>query len=202
MTEASIAIIDLAIIIILAFFIYKGYKNGFTTEFMRAFGTIVSFIVAIRYMSNLSQMIYGALEMSPTLIAIFSFIVIFTSLVLAFKFITTKFLAAIKFSITLGGIDRLAGVAMGLIKGAILVSLCTVLISFMSFSGAINKEIRQSQLFDPMRQVLPLCFSLAKLAFQSDYKPFFIELDETFSGQTDQRKGEATERVLDFYRSN
>jgi len=146
--------------------------------------------------------IYGALEISPTLVTIFSFILIFTSLVLTFKFITTKLLAAIKFSITLGGLDRLAGVAMGLVKGSIIVGLCTVLISFMSFTGPINKEIRQSQLFNPMRQVLPLAYSVAKLAFSSDYKPFSKELEETFSGQTDGRKGEATQRVLDFYRSN
>jgi len=201
MVKASIAIIDLLIIFVMVFFIYKGYKNGFTTEFMRAFGTISAFIVAVRFMSNVAIVLYGALEISPTLITIFSFILIFTAVLLIFKYLTKKLMSAIKFSLTLGNADRVVGIVMGLIKGSIVVSLCTVLISFMSFSGPIAKELRESQLSNPMRQVLPLAYSVARLAFSSSYKSFSTELEETFSGQTEGRKGEATQRVLDFYRN-
>ncbi|MFZ5515322.1 MAG: CvpA family protein [Candidatus Zhuqueibacterota bacterium] len=202
MIKAAIAIIDLLIIFVMVFFIYKGYKNGFTTEFMRALGTIVAFVVAVRYMSNVAIVLYGALEISPTLITIFSFIVIFTLVLLGFKYLTTKLNSAIKFSLTLGNADRVVGIVMGLIKGSLVVSLCTVLISFMSFSGSIAKELRESQLYNPMRQVLPLAYSVAKLAFSSNYKSFSTELEETFSGQTDGRKGEATQSVLDYYRTH
>ncbi len=119
MVKATIAIIDLAIIIILSFFIYRGYKSGFITEFSQTFGTMIGLVLAIRYMSDLAIPIYGAVNISPTFIMIFCFVLIFTTVVLGFNYLSKKFLKAVKFSIALGGTDRVAGVAFGLAKGAI-----------------------------------------------------------------------------------
>lgn len=199
MEKATIAIIDVAIIIVLSFFIYKGYKNGFITEFMRIFGTTVGLVVAIRYMSDLAIPIYGAVNISPIFITIFCFVLIFTIIVLAFRFLSTKFLKAAKFSITLGSLDRVAGIALGLAKGAIVVSLCTVLLSLGSFSAPIRKEINESLLFNPMRKVLPLAYSTAKLIFRTRYLPLYREIEESFSGQPQERKGEAQD-LIDYYR--
>lgn len=200
MLRATIAIIDLLIIAALSFFIYKGYKNGFVTEFSRVFGTMIGLIVAIRYMSNLVIPIYGATNISPIFITILCFIVIFTAVVLGFKYLSTKFLQAIKFSVSLGNMDRVAGIAFGLAKGAIIVSLCTVLISLATFSRPIRDEINQSLLFDPMRNVLPLAYSTAKLFFRTTYQPLHQELAESLSGQPEERKGEAQD-LIDYYRS-
>jgi membrane protein required for colicin V production len=199
MIEATIAIIDILIIIVFSFFIYRGYNNGFVPEFMRAIGTFIGLVLATRYMSNLAIAIYGATNVSPMLITIICFVIIFTVVVLGFRYLSAKFLTAVKFSMTLGQMDRLAGIAFGLAKGAIVVSLCTVLISFATFSTPIRNEIRQSMLFNPMRNILPLAYSVAKLFFRDNYLPFYRELEESFSGQTEERRGEAQD-LIDYYR--
>ncbi len=200
MVKATIAIIDLVIIIILSFFIYRGYKSGFITQFSQTFGTLIGLVLAIRYMSNLAIPIYGAINISPTFVMIFSFILIFTTVVLGFNYLSKKFLKAVKFSIVLGSMDRVAGVAFGLVKGGIFVSLICALISLATFSSTINNEIRQSMLFNPMRNVLSLAYSTAKLIFQSRYKPLFREIEESLSGQPVERRGEAQD-LVEYYRS-
>lgn len=200
MVKATIAIIDVAIMIILSFFIYRGYKSGFITQFSQTFGTMIGLVLAIRYMSDLAIPIYGAVSISPILIMIFSFVIIFTSVVLGFNYLSKKFLKAMKFSVALGSMDRVAGVAFGLAKGSIIVSLICVLLSMATFSPSIRNEINQSVLFDPMRNVLPLAYSTAKLVFQNRYKPLFRELEESLSGQPFERRGEAQD-LVDYYRS-
>ncbi len=200
MIEAAIAVIDLIIIIVLAYFIYRGYKAGFVNEFTQVFGTLIGLIVAFRYMSDLTIPIYGATSISPTFIMVLSFILIFTTVVLGFNYLAQKFLKAIKFSIALGNMDRLSGLAFGLVKGSIFVGLICVLVSLGSFSNVINQEIKQSMLFNPMRNVLPLAYSTAKLVFRTTYKPLFREIEESLSGQPIERRGEAQD-LIDFYRS-
>jgi membrane protein required for colicin V production len=200
MVKATIAIIDLAIIIILSFFIYRGYKNGFITEFTRIFSTMIGLVLAIRYMSDLAIPIYGAINISPIFITIFCFVFIFTIVVLGLNYLSKKFLKAIKLSIALGQMDRLAGIAFGLAKGSIAVGLLCALLSLATFSTPIRNEINQSMLFNPMRNVLPLAYSTAKLVFQTKYKPLFREIEESFSGQPEERRGEA-QGLIDYYRS-
>jgi membrane protein required for colicin V production len=200
MVKATIAIIDLAIIIILSFFIYRGYKSGFITQFSQTFGTMIGLVLAVRYMSDLAIPIYGAINISPTFVMIFSFVIIFTSVALGFNYLSKKFLKAVKFSIALGGMDRVAGVAFGLAKGSIFVSLICALLSMATFSTPIRNEINQSMLFNPMRNVLPLAYSTAKLIFKTRYKPLFREIEESLSGQPFERRGEAQD-LVDYYRS-
>lgn len=200
MTRAGIAIIDLAIIIILSFFIYRGFKNGFMTEFTRIFSTMIGLVLAIRYMSDLAIPIYGAIGISPVFITIFCFILIFTGVVLPLNFLSAKFIKALKLSFTLGALDRVAGVAFGLAKGAIIVSLICAVLSMATFSAPIRDEIDESMLFDPMLNVLPLAYSTAKLIFQTRYKPLFQEIEESFSGQPEGRK-EGIDDLIEYYRS-
>lgn len=198
--KAGIAIIDLAIIIVLSFFIYRGYKSGFINEFTQTFGTLIGLIVAIRYMSDLSIPIYGATNISPTFIMILCFILIFTSVALGFHYLSKKFIKAVKFSMALGSMDRVAGIAFGLVKGSIFVSLACVLLSLATFSTPINNEIKQSMLFNPMRNVLPLAYSTAKLIFHTRYQPLFREIEESLSGQPVERRGEAQD-LIEYFRS-
>jgi membrane protein required for colicin V production len=200
MVKATIAIIDLAIIIILSFFIYRGYKGGFITQFSQTFGIMIGLVLAVRYMSDLAVPISGAINMAPTFVMIFSFVIIFTTVVLGFNYLSKKFMKVLKLSIALGSMDRVAGVAFGLAKGSIFVGLICALLSMATFSPSISAEIKQSMLFNPMRNVLPLAYSAAKLIFQSKYKPFFRELEESLSGQPYERSAEAQD-LVEYYRS-
>ena len=180
-------ILDLIIVLILLAFIYRGYKNGFIKEFFGFFGTYVSFVLAIRYMSDLATILYGATEALPhTAVSIISFVVIFLPLMLLFMYVAKKLKLAARFSFTLGSLDRIIGLGLGLVKGAIILAIAALIISLSGLSGLMSEQINSSQLFKPIliKRVLPLTYSVAKLVRFVQYKPFGSELKETLSANS------------------
>ena len=198
MTKTGISYIDLAIVIILLIFLYKGFARGFTEEFMRIVGTLISLIVAIKLMSNLTRILTDNTNTPPIIATIISFTIIFVLTVFLFRFITDKLKKAISFSVVLGGADKIVGGAIGLLKGAIIVSLVTILLSIFSFSDSINRHITGSLLFDPMRRIAPLVFDTIKV-FAPDPKPFITEFKENFSGISFDKWGPKPKDVIKFY---
>lgn len=197
-------IVDLIIVVILLFSIYRGFKNGFIVEFMRFFATYVSLVIAVRYMSNLSLILVGALDetLSHSVVTIISFLLIFVTLMSIFRYITYKLKLISRFSITLGSLDRLAGIAIGLLKGAVFVSIITIVLSLTGLSGMFRKQINSSMLYQPMRQVLPLVYSAAKTFIWKGYKPFSQELKESLSMDTKRAIDKRSRDLLNYYEGN
>ena len=174
-------IVDLVIVVILLLFIYRGFRNGFVKEFIAFLGTYVSLVVAIRYMSDLAALIFGATDViSSSVVSILSLVIIFLPLMLLFMFIAKKLKLAVRFSFTLGSVDRIMGLVFGLIKGSIILAVSSLIISMTGISALMSNEINASQLFKPilLKRVLPLAYSVAKLIKFTNYKPFKNELKE------------------------
>ncbi|NOZ60339.1 MAG: CvpA family protein [Calditrichaeota bacterium] len=173
-------LVDLIIVIIIAVAIYRGFKRGFIKEFLGFAGLLVSLIMAVRYMSDLAAILYGV-NLPSQLTTVVAFVIIFVPVMLFFRWLSLKLKVLSKFSFTLGSIDRLAGMGFGLIKGAILVSILAVLISLSGLSIAFNDQISKSQLFKPMKQVLPLAYSFSKVFIVGRYKSFYKEVKESLN---------------------
>ncbi len=199
----SINFVDLTIVLILLAFIFRGFQNGFIKEFIGFFGTYVSFVLAIRYMSDLATLLYGATDaLSHTAVSIISFIIIFLPLILIFMYVAKKLKLAARFSFTLGSLDRIIGLGLGLIKGAIILAIAALTISLSGMSGLMSEQINASQLFKPilLKRVLPLTYSVAKLVKFLGYKPFGSELKEALSANsmtTLDRKGRDVVEILE-----
>ncbi len=192
-------IVDLVIVVVLMLFIFRGFKNGFVKEFIAFFGTYVSLIVAIRYMSDLTRLIFGATDAfsNTSVISILSFVIIFLPLMSIFMFLAKKLKLAVRFSFTLGSIDRVVGLTLGLIKGSIICAVAALVISLTGLSALMSNEINKSQLFKPilLKRVLPLAYSVAKLIKFTQYKPFKLELKESLEANNKSpidRKGRET----------
>lgn len=199
MDKGGISYIDLAIVAFLLIFIFRGYKRGFTEEFMRILGTLIGLIVAIRYMSDVSHFILGAIDIPLILAIIISYAVLFFATIFMFKFITEKLKKAISFSIALGGIDKIVGGALGLLKGAIIISLITILLSMFNLSDFSKRHISQSALFNPMRKIAPLVYDVVKI-FVPHPKSFLSEFEENLSGFSLEKRGQEAEAFIKFYK--
>ena len=180
-------LIDLIIILVIFVGIYRGYKRGFFKEFFGFVGLIVSTILAVKYMSDLAILIYGALQLPHAVSTLLAFILIFLPTMFLFRWIGIKFKLLSKFSFILGNIDRLVGMAIGLIKGALLVSVSVVLLSLAGFNKTFSDAVDNSKLYKPMMRVLPLAFSVSKVFVVSKYKDFAEEIKESL-----RLKGEAS----------
>lgn len=198
MPTSGIPYIDLIIVVALLFFIYKGYQRGFVEELLRIIGTLVALLVAIRYMSDISRVLIGSVSLPPTAAIIIAFTVVFVAVIYIFKYINQRLKKAIKFSL-FKDFDKIAGGAVGLFKGAIIVSLFTMFLSLFSFSPFLKRHISESQLFDPMRQIAPLAYSAIK-NFIPNSKNFIDEFEENFYGMNKYKRGEQAEKFIEYYR--
>lgn len=199
MQTNGIPYLDLMIVVVLVIFIIRGFNRGFTEELIRIIGTIVSLILAIKFMSNVSQYLIKPVGLPPIAAIIIAFIILFIPSIFLFKYIATKIKEALKFSVALGGADKIFGGALGLFKGAIVVSLVTIFISIFSFTPFIRRHITQSALFDPMRRVAPLAYETFKV-FMPHSNSFFDELEENVSGVSIYNRGDSTDRLIEYYR--
>lgn len=199
MTNGGLSYFDIAVVIILIVLVIKGYKSGFTEELMRIIGTVVSLLLAVKFMSNLSLPIVGATNIPPTIATIIACASIFTFSLLCFRFITEKMKKAINFSVFLGKADKALGGALGLFKGAIIISLITFLLSIFSFSDSFQKYMSGSLLYDPMRRIAPMVYDFLK-AVMPEKRPFSVEFEENFSGIEYERRGQATNAAIEYYK--
>ncbi len=195
-------LVDLLIVVTIAAAIYRGFKRGFFKEFIGAAGLVVSLILAVRYMSDVAALVYGGLHIPQKLSTIVGFLFIFIPVMLFFRWLAQKFKILSKFSFTLGSIDHIAGMVFGLIKGAVFVSICTVLISLSGLSILFNDAINKSQLFNPMKQVLPLAYSFSKVFIVGKYKPFYEELKESLNIKNREVLDPDSEEFLRSYLKN
>ena len=182
--ELRVIIVDLVIVIVLLVSIYRGFKRGFIQEFMSTFAVIVCLILSVRYLSDISSLLYGALELPLSFNVVISFLIIFIPTMLLFRWASIKLKLISTFNFTLGSIDKVAGIGFGLLKGAIFVSIATLVITLSGISKLMPNEIEKSALFKPMKQVMPLVYSVTKTFVWEHYKTFYEEMQESFSANS------------------
>lgn len=116
---------DIAILIILAFFVFKGLKNGFLQEFSMLFGILLGFFLAKQYASHLTQ--YFTFNMSENSLYFLSFAAIVLG-TLILSTLLARMLAALLNLAFIGFIDHALGAVFGAIKGIILVCIIIYLL--------------------------------------------------------------------------
>ena len=200
MQNNGLSYLDVIIVIALIVFLVRGFRRGFTEELARVLGTVIALILAIRYMSNLSHFLINPIGI-PTIGAIvISFAVIFIGTIYIFHYLAARIKKGINISVALGGLDKILGGALGLAKGAIVVSLFVILLSTFSFLPFVNRYTSNSQLYDPMRQVAPLAYEALKVLVPRS-KPFLTELQDNLTGVSAYKQGASTEALIDYYKS-
>lgn len=199
MQSNGISYLDLIIVIALIFFLVRGFKRGFTEEFIQMLGTVVSLILAIRYMSDISHYLINPVGI-PTIGAIVvAFASIFLVSFFTFRYLATSMRKAVNVSVALGGLDKIVGGAFGLTKGAIFISLFVILLSLFEVFPFVSRYTSNSALYNPMRQVAPLAYDALKV-FVPQSKPFFEELKDNTSGVSIPKQGNTTQKMLEYYR--
>ena len=200
MTNSGISYIDIAIVAILAFFIFRGFKRGFTEELMRFLGISIGLAIAIKFMDTVSINLVKHVNLPPVTAMITSFSSLFLGTIFLFKFFSKHIKKIFSFSVLLGGADKAVGGAIGFAKGAIIVSLITILISIFNFSDVIKSHVSHSQLFNPMRQVAPFAYSIFKVIIPHS-EGFITELEENFSGISTDKRGAGINALIEHYKN-
>lgn len=125
--------VDILFVTLLIRVSYIGFKNGFLPEFFRLLGLLVAFIVSFNSYTLLSKFLSTHARWAGPKPDLIAFLFIFLSILFIFKILAVAANALIG-SENISGPSRLIGLALGVGRGILLISLVYVLLVNSPFS--------------------------------------------------------------------
>jgi membrane protein required for colicin V production len=120
------SLVDILIWVVLLTFAVKGFMKGLVMEVCTLAGVVVGGWAAFVYCHPLAEVLRQHSKLPSALTSILSFGLIFLSLGLLFFFLGHLLTSLFKI-VLLGGVNRIGGVLLGFVQGALVVS---ILLSF------------------------------------------------------------------------
>ena len=156
---------DILILIILGFFTFSGFQNGFIKEAARIMGMVGGFFAAHNFHDELIPFLEIYI-INPNVLTVVSYLGVFCiSLVL----INTLAMVLQKFFelILLGWLNRLLGTLLGLIKGILVVSIIIFILEIAPTE--LRERLQQdSELYKICNVVKSQVITLSKLTHEID----------------------------------
>ncbi|PID90387.1 MAG: colicin V production CvpA [Bacteroidetes bacterium] len=147
------AISDIIILVVLAFFGIMGFRKGFVDQVL----SIVAILVGIWATIHLSDVVAAKLteqfDLSNDHMWAWSFLVTF-GMAVGLVFLAGRLVTKLLEAVSLGIINRLVGLAFGLVKGVLIVSVVLVALTLVR----VVDEEPEGKLIGPVRSVASLVF--------------------------------------------
>jgi membrane protein required for colicin V production len=135
-------ILDIAIVIIVALLIIRGFSRGIVQEAATLLGLIASFLLASLYYQDLAGLLERFSPNHIIVLSFFCFVFLFILCIFLFNFLGMLAKKAIRLTL-LGWVDRTLGGLFGLIKGAVIIFiLATILTVFYPKSALLVENSR------------------------------------------------------------
>lgn len=158
--------LDLFLGAVLGLGVWRGLRTGAVLQIAGVAGWLLGFLVATAVMEPVGAVAADSLGVSPRAAPVLGFIVSFLGVVAmltAGAHVVRKTLQAIK----LGGIDTLAGGAVGGLRSAFGLSVMLLMTAFAPLPGGepllIGEETRaESVLYDPVEALAPIVWDIAR----------------------------------------
>jgi membrane protein required for colicin V production len=153
--------IDVVIIIILALSMITGFTNGFVREVATLAALILGIWGAIKFSTFTAGKLYDYFDMSGHYVGIIAFIVTFGIIVVIIHFIgilADKLVDAV----ALGFINRLLGIAFGLLKSMLILSVVFVMLNAVDARRPFlpKETIERSIFYSPISDIIPALFPI------------------------------------------
>ena len=159
-------ILDIIIGIPLIYAIYKGFTKGFIYEVATLLALILGVYGAIHFSDFTAEVIQDTFKYESQYMEYISFIVTFIAIVIGINLIG-KIIDKVVEAVALGFVNRLLGVAFGLLKGIIILSVLVHLVNYMNdrFNFISEEKQKESFLYEPMTYISDSLFDF----FDSDF---------------------------------
>ncbi len=187
--------IDLVILAVLAFFIFKGLRKGFFREILGLLGWVGGIIIAIQGFTPFSRVVEHFLPHLPrVIIPIISFVSLFLIIYLISRFLASG-LSELSRTLHLGWLNRLLGAAASGLKGALILSLLFLFLSILPIKGQLNAIKQQSVLYRPIENMVPALYSMST-ELSMDTQKLQERLFQVYRQGEEKLKEEAIKRFL------
>lgn len=149
--------IDFFILFVLFLALLNGYRRGVFKEISTFIGLVFSIVFAVSNADWLSLKAEGMFNMSPSVLYIFSFILVFAAFTLILKFLGRYFYRLVKIN-PMKFANKLSGGIFGIIKGTLVLSLLFLLFIFPTPFKNFDSSIADSSLAKPIRDFVPYIY--------------------------------------------
>lgn len=173
-------LLDILIGLPLVWAIYKGFTKGLIIEIATLLALILGIYGAIHFSDFTADFIRNRFDYDSNYMGIIAFISTFILIVIILN-VVGKMLNSLVEAVALGMINRLLGVAFGLIKGIIIMSIVVYFVNFLDKKiDFISQEKKENSLFYlPMVQISETLFDI----FDSDFDNTKNKLKEKVQDQ-------------------
>ncbi|MFQ6617225.1 MAG: CvpA family protein [Fidelibacterota bacterium] len=168
--------LDIVILAILSYFTISGLRRGIVEEIFRVVGVIVAFLTAGKWFEEGVLILKSYIDVDERFLHALSFIAIFIITVLLFR-LAAKFVKTLLRLAFLGWIDKTGGAFFGLIKGALIISLIILLISFLPLKDLTARMESNSTLYNPLKNFAPGIYDFV-IKFFPDAKNLYDKVKE------------------------
>ena len=165
-------IVDLILIIIVAWSAYKGFSKGLIISIASLLALLLGVFGAIRFSDITSSYLIEHFEFNSEHLSIISFAITFIIIVIAVHFVARVVDKVVK-AVALGFVNRIAGATFNVLKIAFILSIVLLLLNKIDYkTGIISEELRKESLFyEPLANFAPLIFPYLDFDKVSEYIP-------------------------------
>jgi len=153
--------IDLIIVVILILSMVMGFINGLVKEVASLAALILGIWGAIRFSSFTAEKLYDYFDMTGQYVGIIAFLVTFGLIVVMIHFIgilADKIVTAVALSF----VNRLLGIAFGLFKSVLIMSVFFVILNAIDARKPFlpKETIEASKFYNPISDIAPVLFPI------------------------------------------
>ena len=160
------SIIDLVILVPLAYFGFRGFMNGLVKEILNIVGIILAVYLTFRYMDALVVLIEPLFDEKSATIPFISGIIIFIGTLLIVALVAWSLKKTLE-AANLSTVNRLLGLGFGVLKSGLLVSSILLLLAGFNFPSEQTRN--ESLLYSYVIYIGPVAYdALSALAPGAD----------------------------------
>jgi membrane protein required for colicin V production len=153
--------LDAAIVIILILSLVMGFINGLVKEVASLAALILGIWGAIKFSAFTAEKLYDYFDMTGRYVGIIAFIITFALIVVIIHFIgilADKIVNAA----ALGFVNRILGIAFGLIKAILIMSVFFAVLNAIDAKKAFlpKRTIEESRFYNPISDIAPAIFPI------------------------------------------
>ncbi len=156
-------ILDLILLICLVPAAIQGFTKGFITQLIGFVAVLVGAWVSYHFSGLVSEFLKTWFEVSPAVLQIISFVLLFIVVVFVLNLIGKALKAILKFAM-LGWADKLLGVVLSLLMTCLVLGLLIILFNTINtkFELVSEEVLSQSILYGPLRDIAYTVFPYFK----------------------------------------
>ena len=181
--------LDIILLLPLVWGAYRGFRNGFTIELFTLAALILGIWGAIHFSDWVAEYLVQNIDIERKYLPMTSFAITFLGIVIAINLLA-KLLTTLLKAVALNGINRLVGLAFGVLKWSFLLSVLLFLwrpVQEGSWNWPSRADREASLLYEPMANLAPTFFPyLEELDWRSWWEREFDKVKDDVDDVLDE----------------